>query len=157
MKKIKPCLWFDDRLDEAIGLYTSVFKSAKVLDVQRYGKGGPGREGAIMTAHFELEGQEFMALNGGPQFKFNEAISFFVRCESQEEVDDYWTKLTAEGGAEGRCGWLKDRFGLSWQIVPDALMKYLGGPDGEGRQRAMQAMLTMNKLVIADLARAYEG
>jgi len=157
MKKIKPCLWFDDSIDEAIGFYTSVFKSAKVLDVQRYGKGGPGREGAIMTAQFELEGQEFMALNGGPQFKFNEAISFIVRCESQEEVDDYWAKLTAEGGAEGRCGWLKDRFGLSWQIVPDALMKYLGGPDGAGRQRAMQAMLAMKKLVIADLARAYEG
>ena len=154
MPKIRPCLWFDDRIEEAVNLYVKVFPSAKILDVSRYGEAGPLEPGKVLTMIFELEGQEFMALNGGPQFHFTEAVSFLVNCESQEEVDHYWNALTADGGEESMCGWLKDKFGLSWQIIPSALMTYLGDPDPGRSQRAMQAMLQMHKIVIADLETA---
>ncbi|MFL5576015.1 MAG: VOC family protein, partial [Gemmatimonadaceae bacterium] len=124
MQKITPFLWFDNDLEEAMNLYSSIFKNAKIVDVTRYGDAGPGPKGTVMTATFELEGQRFMGLNGGPHFKFTEAVSFFVSCETQREVDELWAKLSA-GGAEGQCGWLKDRFGLSWQIVPTALGEML--------------------------------
>jgi predicted 3-demethylubiquinone-9 3-methyltransferase (glyoxalase superfamily) len=154
MSKITPFLWFDDRIGEAIEFYTSVFKNAKIKDVSRYGDVGPLEKGKIMGATFELEGQEFMALNGGPEFKFTEAISFFVKCEDQAEVDYYWNALTANGGEESQCGWLKDKFGLSWQIIPNALVQYLGDQDSGRSQRAMAAMLKMQKIDIAELDRA---
>src|SRR5919205_2203950 len=128
MQKITPFLWFDNNLEEAMTFYTSIFKNAKVVNVSRYGDAGPGPKGTVMTATFQLEGQEFMALNGGPHFKFTEAVSFFVSCETQQEVDELWAKLS-DGGQEGQCGWLKDRFGLSWQIVPRALGQLLRDPD----------------------------
>ena len=152
MKKIRPCLWFDDRIDEAIGFYTTTFQNAKITHVQRQGPDGPA-----FIANFELEGQEFMAMNGGPMFKFNEAVSFFVTCADQAEVDYFWDAMTADGGEESRCGWLKDKFGLSWQIVPKQLFDTIGGPDREGAGRAMQAMMGMKKLIVADLVAAYEG
>jgi predicted 3-demethylubiquinone-9 3-methyltransferase (glyoxalase superfamily) len=154
MSKITPFLWFDDRIGEAIEFYTSVFKDAKIKDVSRYGDVGPLEKGKIMGATFELEGQEFMALNGGPEFKFTEAISFFVKCEDQAEVDYFWNALTANGGEESQCGWLKDKFGLSWQIIPNALVQYLGDQDSGRAQRAMAAMLKMQKIDIAELDRA---
>jgi predicted 3-demethylubiquinone-9 3-methyltransferase (glyoxalase superfamily) len=157
MQKITPFLWFDDQAEQAANLYTSVFKNSKILEVSRYGDAGPGPEGQAMTVNFQLEGQEFIALNGGPEFKFTEAISLVVNCETQAEVDRLWEKLTADGGEESMCGWLKDKFGLSWQIVPTALGKLLGGPDPVRAQRAMQAMLQMKKLDVAALERAYEG
>jgi predicted 3-demethylubiquinone-9 3-methyltransferase (glyoxalase superfamily) len=156
MQKITPFLWFDDQAEQAVNFYTSIFKNSKVLSVSRYGDAGPGQPGKVMTATFQLNGQEFTALNGGPEFKFTEAISFFVSVETQAEVDELWEKLTA-GGEESQCGWLKDKFGLSWQIVPTALGELLGGPDPVKAQRAMQAMLQMRKLDIAALQRAYEG
>jgi predicted 3-demethylubiquinone-9 3-methyltransferase (glyoxalase superfamily) len=156
MQKITPFLWFDDQAEQAVNFYTSIFKDSKVLSVSRYGDAGPGQPGKVMTATFQLNGQEFTALNGGPEFKFTEAISFFVSVETQAEVDELWEKLTA-GGEESQCGWLKDKFGLSWQIVPTALGELLGGPDPVKAQRAMQAMLQMRKLDIAALQRAYEG
>jgi predicted 3-demethylubiquinone-9 3-methyltransferase (glyoxalase superfamily) len=152
-QNITPCLWFDTEGEEAAHFYTSVFPNSKILDVARYGSAGPRPEGTVMTVDFELDGQEFVALNGGPEFTFNEAISFQVSCESQEEVDRYWSALS-EGGEEGPCGWLKDRFGVSWQIIPTALLRLLGDPDREKSQRVMQAMLQMKKLDIADLERA---
>src|SRR3989454_3460469 len=145
MKKITPFLWFDDQAEEAASFYTSIFKDSKVVDVARYGETGPGRPGTVMTVTFQLAGQQFMALNGGPEFRFNESISFFVNCESQEEVDELWDKLTAEG-AESQCGWLKDKFGVSWQIIPTALGEMLGDPDPAKAQRVMQAMLQMRKI-----------
>jgi predicted 3-demethylubiquinone-9 3-methyltransferase (glyoxalase superfamily) len=154
MSKITPFLWFDDRIGDAIEFYTSVFKNAKIKDVSRYGDVGPLEKGKIMGATFELEGQEFMALNGGPEFKFTEAISFFVKCEDQAEVDYFWNALTANGGEESQCGWLKDKFGLSWQIIPNALVQYLGDQDSGRAQRAMAAMLKMQKIDIAELDRA---
>ncbi len=156
MQKIKPCLWFDDRAEEAIEFYTSIFPNSKVTDSTRYGDAGPGTPGALMTANFELAGQEFMVLNGGPQFKFTEAISLFLNCETQQEVDKYWDALIA-GGQPVQCGWLKDKYGLSWQIVPDVLGKYVGGPDPEGAQRAMQAMRQMVKIDADTLEKAYNG
>jgi len=141
MQKIMPCLWFDDRIEEAAKFYTSVFPDAKITHTSRYGDTGPLPKGKVLTMLFELAGQEFMALNGGPQFKFSEAISFFVKCETQKEVDHYWNSLTADGGAESMCGWLKDKFGLSWQIVPERLGQLIGGSDKAGAGRAMQAML----------------
>ena len=153
MQKITPCLWFDTEGEEAANFYTSVFPNSKIVNVARYGSAGPRSEGSVMTVDFELDGQQFVALNGGPQFTFNEAISFQVSCESQEEVDGYWSALT-EGGEEGPCGWLKDRFGVSWQIVPAALLRLLGDPDREKSQRVMQAMLQMKKIEIDDLERA---
>jgi predicted 3-demethylubiquinone-9 3-methyltransferase (glyoxalase superfamily) len=156
MDRITPFLWFDNNLEEAMAFYTSVFKNAKVLNVMRNGKGGPGPEGSVLTATFQLEGQQFMGLNGGPMFKFTEAVSFFVSCETQQEIDYYWTKLTADGGQESMCGWLKDKFGLSWQIVPANLGELLYNPDPAKSGKAMQAMLKMHKLDIAELKRAAE-
>jgi predicted 3-demethylubiquinone-9 3-methyltransferase (glyoxalase superfamily) len=153
MNTITPCLWFDTEGEDAAKLYTSVFPNSKIVDVARYGEAGPRPAGTVMTVSFELDGQKFVALNGGPEFKFNEAISFQVSCETQEEVDAYWTKLS-EGGEEGPCGWLKDRFGLSWQIIPTALPRLLGDPDAEKSQRVMQAMLSMGKIEIEGLERA---
>jgi predicted 3-demethylubiquinone-9 3-methyltransferase (glyoxalase superfamily) len=153
MQKITPFLWFDGKAEEAANFYTSIFKNSKVGRITRYGEAGPGPKGTAMSVTFQIEGQEFMALNGGPQFKFTEAISFFVNCETQEEVDDLWEKLSA-GGEKGRCGWLKDKFGLSWQIIPSALGQMLGDKDPEKSKRVMQAMLQMNKIDIKALKRA---
>ena len=155
MKKITPFLWFDDQAEEAMNFYVSVFKNSKVLGISRYGEGAPRPAGMVMTASFELDGQEFTALNAGPLFKFTEAISFFVNCETQAEVDELWKKLSA-GGEEGQCGWLKDKYGLSWQIVPTALGELMGDPDPVKSQRVMQAMLKMKKIDIAGLRKAYE-
>ncbi len=157
MKKITPFLWFDDQAEEAMNFYVSVFPNSRVLDISRYGDDVPGPKGKVMTATFELNGQQFMVLNGGPQdFHFSEAISFFVDCETQEEVDRLWEKLT-EGGEPGPCGWLKDRYGLSWQIVPKALGEMLRDKDPQRASRVMQAMLKMSKIEIAGLRKAYEG
>ena len=153
MQKITTFLWFDDNAEEAMNYYVSIFNNSRIISVQRYA--GPGPEQKVLTATFQLEGQEFMALNGGPYFKFNEAISLFVNCETQEEVDDLWEKLVA-GGAKGRCGWLKDKFGLSWQIIPSSLGRMLQDPDPEKSKRVMQAMLQMNKIDIGLLKQAYD-
>jgi predicted 3-demethylubiquinone-9 3-methyltransferase (glyoxalase superfamily) len=153
--KITPFLWFNDQAEEAMNFYTAIFKNSKISSVSRYGEGGPGPQGSVMTATFELDGQEFMALNGGPLFTFTEAISFFVNCESQAEVDELWEKLT-EGGEESQCGWLKDKYGLSWQIVPSVLGELLNDPDAEKAGRVMNAMLQMKKIDIAGLKAAYE-
>jgi predicted 3-demethylubiquinone-9 3-methyltransferase (glyoxalase superfamily) len=153
MQKITPCLWFDTQGEEAARFYTSVFPNSKIGEIARYGSAGPRPEGTVMTVSFELDGQEFLALNGGPDFTFSEAISFQVDCESQEEVDEYWSKLS-EGGEEGPCGWLKDKFGLSWQIVPTRLVELLGDPDREKSQRVMAAMLEMKKIEVDELERA---
>jgi predicted 3-demethylubiquinone-9 3-methyltransferase (glyoxalase superfamily) len=147
MHEITPCLWFDTEGEEAAKLYTSVFPNSRILGITRYGSAGPRPEGAVMTVSFELEGRKFLALNGGPQFRFSEAISFQVSCESQDAVDAFWTALS-EGGEEGPCGWLKDRFGLSWQIVPTRLSELLGDSDAEKAQRVMAAMLQMKKIEI---------
>ena len=154
MQKITPWLWFDTEAEDAAALYTSVFPNSKVVDVTRYGEAGPRQAGMVMTVEFELDGQMFVALNGSPEFTFSEAVSFQVSCETQEEVDWYWRKLTEDGGEEGQCGWLKDRFGLSWQIVPDVLPKLLEDPDRERSQRVMSAMLEMKKLDIEELEQA---
>ena len=156
MKNIVPCLWFDTEGEAAAELYTSVFPNSKILDIARYGEAGPRPAGTVMTVSFELNGQEFLALNGGPEFTFSEAVSFQVMCEGQDEVDHFWSKL-GEGGEHGPCGWLKDRFGLSWQIVPTRLGELLGDPDPARAQRAMAAMLGMGKLDIAELERAADG
>jgi predicted 3-demethylubiquinone-9 3-methyltransferase (glyoxalase superfamily) len=156
MQKITPFLWFDTQAEEAMNHYVSIFKNSKVLDVTRYGEAGPGPKGSVMTCSFQLEGQEFVALNGGPQFKFTEAISLVVNCETQQEVDALWDKLSA-GGQPSRCGWLKDKFGLSWQIVPVALGRMLGDKDPAKSRRVMEAMLRMDKLDIARLKQAYES
>jgi len=157
MKKITPFLWFDNQAEEAMNFYVSVFKNSKIVSVSRYGDAGPGVKGTVMTAAFELNGQEFMALNGGPQhFGFSEAISFFVNCETQQEVDELWEKLT-DGGEPGPCGWLKDKYGLSWQIVPIALGEMLSDKDPAKSQRVVQAMLQMSKIDIAALRKAYQG
>jgi predicted 3-demethylubiquinone-9 3-methyltransferase (glyoxalase superfamily) len=156
MQKITPFLWFDNNAEEAVNFYASIFKDAKILEVVRYGEAGPGPEGTAMTVSFELFGQEFIALNGGPHFKFNEAISFSVNCETQEEVDEFWEKLT-DGGTESRCGWLKDKYGLSWQVNPSILGKMLNDTDPQKAKRVMEAMLQMDKIDIPTLQRAYEG
>jgi len=156
MQKISPFLWFDNQAEEAVNLYVSVFRNSKVGDVTRYGDAGPGPKGSVMTASFELEGQQFTALNGGPHFKFTEAVSFVVNCETQEEVDELWDKLS-EGGQTQQCGWLKDRFGLSWQIVPSVLMELINDPDPQKSQRVTEAMLQMTRIDIAKLRQAYEG
>ena len=155
MQKITPFLWFDTQAEEAADFYTSVFPNSKILNISRYGEAGPGPEGQALTVSFELDGQEFTALNGGPQFTFSEAISFQVSCDSQEEVDRFWDTLS-QGGEEGQCGWLKDRFGVSWQIVPAAMGQLLGGPDQQRSQQAMKAMLQMKKLDIHELQDAYD-
>jgi predicted 3-demethylubiquinone-9 3-methyltransferase (glyoxalase superfamily) len=155
MHKITPFLWFDDKAEEAMNFYVSIFKNSKVGSVTRYGDAGPGPKGTVMSATFQLDGQDFFALNGGPLFKFTEAISFFVNCETQEEVDELWEKLTAGGGTPQRCGWLKDNYGLSWQIIPKALGEMLGDKDSQKSQRVMQAMLQMDKIDIQRLKEAY--
>ena len=165
MQKITPYLWFDKEAEEAATLYVDVFKSrpgtptgeSKVTDVTRYGEAGPGEPGTAMVVSFELEGQAFTGLNGGPQYQFTEAVSLFVSCESQEEVDYFWNAFLADGGTEDACGWLKDRFGLSWQIIPDRLMELLSDPDPGRSQRAVQAMLQMKKIEIAELERAADA
>ena len=156
MHKITPFLWFDNQAEEAMNFYVSIFKNSKVINVSRYGEGAPVPAGTVMTATFELDGQIVRALNGGPVFKFTEAISFFVDCETQAEVDELWAKLT-KGGEEGQCGWLKDKFGLSWQIVPKALGELLGDPDPEKSRRVMEAMLKMHKIDVPTLKQAYNG
>jgi predicted 3-demethylubiquinone-9 3-methyltransferase (glyoxalase superfamily) len=153
MPKITPWLWFDTEGEEAAEFYTSIFPNSKITEIARYGSAGPRPEGTVMTVAFELDGQKLAALNGGPDFKFNEAVSFLVSCKDQEEVDCYWNKLS-EGGEEGPCGWLKDKYGLSWQIIPTALDELLGDPDREKAQRVMQAMLSMGKIEIEGLERA---
>jgi predicted 3-demethylubiquinone-9 3-methyltransferase (glyoxalase superfamily) len=150
---ITPCLWFDTEGEDAATFYTSIFPDSRIVEVARYGDAGPREAGTVMTVVFELDGQRFLALNGGPQFAFTEAVSFSVSCETQEEVDRYWSALS-EGGEEGPCGWLKDRFGLSWQIVPRVLPELLTGSDRERSQRVMRAMLSMRKLEIDELERA---
>jgi predicted 3-demethylubiquinone-9 3-methyltransferase (glyoxalase superfamily) len=156
MQGITPFLWFDNNAEDAMNLYVSVFKNSKVLNVARYGDAGPGPKGTVMTAEFELDGQKFVALNGGPHFKFTEAVSFVVNCENQEEVDYYWEKLS-EAGEKSRCGWLKDKFGLSWQIVPTILGKLVADKDPEKSKRVMQAMLKMDKIEIEPLKQAHAG
>jgi predicted 3-demethylubiquinone-9 3-methyltransferase (glyoxalase superfamily) len=153
MDKVTPCLWFDTAGEEAARFYTSVFPNSRVIDVARYGEAGPRPEGTVMTVSFELDGRSFVALNGGPEFTFSEAISFQVSCESQDEVDTYWSTLS-DGGEEGPCGWLKDKFGVSWQIVPTRLTELLGDPDADKSQRVMRAMLSMKKIEIEALERA---
>ena len=155
MRKITPFLWFDIQAEAAATFYVSIFNNSKVVNVARYGEGGPGPKGSVMTVTFELEGQEFTALNGGPQFKFTEAISFSVDRKTQEEVDTFWAQLS-EGGQEGPCGWLKDKYGLSWQITPTILGEMLNDPDPEKSKRVMQAMLEMKKIDIAGLKKAYD-
>jgi predicted 3-demethylubiquinone-9 3-methyltransferase (glyoxalase superfamily) len=153
MPRITPCLWFDTRGEEAARFYTSVFPNSRIVDVAHYGEAGPREAGTVMAVKFELDGQEFVALNGGPEFTFDEAISFQIDCADQEEVDTYWSTLS-EGGEEGPCGWLKDRFGLSWQVVPARLIELLADPDEEKAQRAMAAMLEMRKIDIAAVEEA---
>jgi predicted 3-demethylubiquinone-9 3-methyltransferase (glyoxalase superfamily) len=153
MDQITPCLWFDTEGEEAASFYTSIFPNSRVVDVAHYGEAGPRPAGTVMTVSFELNGQKFVALNGGPEFTFSEAISFQVPCEDQAEVDMFWSKLT-EGGEESQCGWLKDKFGLSWQIFPKALPELLGDPDREKSQRVMAAMLKMKKIDLDALERA---
>ena len=155
MQKITPFLWFDGKAEEAVNFYASIFKNSKVVRIARCGDAGPGPKGSVMSATFQLEGQEFIALNGGPHFKFTPAISFLVNCETQEEVDDLWEKLS-EGGTKERCGWLKDKYGLSWQIIPSVLGKLMGDKDAEKTKRVMQAMLQMGKIEIARLQEAYD-
>ena len=153
MPKLTPCLWFDTQGEEAAEFYTTVFPSSRILEVTHYGSAGPRPEGTVMTVSFELDGRPFIALNGGPEFTFTEAVSFEIECEDQEEVDRYWATLS-EDGEEGPCGWLKDRFGLSWQVVPRRLTELLTDPDEERGQRVMAAMLAMRKIDIAELERA---
>ena len=153
MQKITPFLWFDDQAEEAMEFYTSVFEDSAVVNITRYGEAGPGPEGSLMSATFRLNGQEFIALNGGPEFSFTPAISFFVNCETQQEVDKFWEKLSA-GGKPGQCGWLTDKFGVSWQVVPNVLGELLASPDPAAAQRVMQAMLQMSKIDIKALQRA---
>lgn len=156
MQKITPYLWFEDQAEEAASFYTSIFKNSKINEISRYGEGGPGPAGSVMLVSFELDGQQFIALNGGPQFQFTEAISFVINCESQEEVDYMWDRLT-EGGEESMCGWLKDRYGISWQVVPTALPELLNAPDPEAQQRVMEVFLKMSKIDLPTLRLAYEG
>lgn len=155
MQKITPFLWFDGKAEEAARFYVSIFKNSKVGKITRYGDVGPGPKGTVMSVTFQLEGQDFYALNGGPAFKFSPAISFFVSCQTQEEVDELWEKLS-EGGAKDRCGWLKDRYGVSWQIIPTALGELMNDPDPARAQRVMKAMMEMDKIDIARLRKAYE-
>jgi predicted 3-demethylubiquinone-9 3-methyltransferase (glyoxalase superfamily) len=155
MQKITPFLWFDNNAEEAVNYYVSIFKNSKITSVSRYGEGEHGTPGQVMTMSFQLDGQGFTALNGGPVFKFTEAISFFVNCETQSEVDELWEKLS-EGGEKGQCAWLKDKFGVSWQIVPSALGRLLGDPDPVKSKRVMDAMLKMTKIDIGLLQQAYD-
>jgi predicted 3-demethylubiquinone-9 3-methyltransferase (glyoxalase superfamily) len=155
IQKITPFLWFDHQAEEAAAFYVSIFPNSRIVKVARYGEGSPGPPGSVMTVEFQLEGQSFVALNGGPHFKFTEAISFVVNCQTQDEVDTYWEKLSA-GGSDFQCGWLKDKFGLSWQVVPTALSELLSDPDPEKSQRVMKALLTMKKLDVGALQQAFD-
>ena len=155
MQKITPFLWFDDKAEEAMNFYVSIFKNSKRGRISRYGEAGPGPKGTVMVATFQLEGQDFIALNGGPHFKFTEAISLVVNCETQDELDAFWEKLS-EGGSKGQCGWLKDKYGLSWQVVPTALGKLMSDPNPEKSKRVMTAMLKMTKMDIQGLQQAYD-
>jgi predicted 3-demethylubiquinone-9 3-methyltransferase (glyoxalase superfamily) len=156
LHKIVPNLWFDTEAEEAAGFYTSVFNRSRIVSVTRYPEGGPREAGMVMVVEFELDGQRFVGINGGPQFKFDEAVSFQITCETQDEIDYYWQRLS-EGGEEGPCGWLKDRYGLSWQVVPTGMDEVFADPDPQRAQRAMQAMLGMRKLDIAALRSAADG
>jgi|SRR5581483_2119162 len=156
MQKITPFLWFDSQAEEAANFYTSIFKNSKIVNITHYGEVGPGPKGSIMAVVFQLDGQEFIALNGGPMFKFTEAISFVVNCETQEEIDKFWEKLS-EGGEKIQCGWLKDKYGMSWQIVPTILGRLMSDPDAKKSQRVMEAMLGMKKIDIEGLKKAYAG
>jgi predicted 3-demethylubiquinone-9 3-methyltransferase (glyoxalase superfamily) len=155
MQKITPFLWFDGNAEEAMNFYVSVFKNSKIVRVSRFGEGGPGPKGTVMSATFQLDGQDFFALNGGPQFTFSPAISFFVNCETQQEVDELWERLS-EGGKKDRCGWLKDKYGLSWQIIPSVLGKLLQDKDAGKAKNVMQAMLQMDKIDINGMKQAYD-
>jgi predicted 3-demethylubiquinone-9 3-methyltransferase (glyoxalase superfamily) len=155
MQKITPFLWFDDKAEEAMRFYVSIFKNSRIVSVSRYGEAGPGPKGTVMVAAFELDGQEFLALNGGPQFTFSPAISLLVNCEAQDEVDYFWERLS-EGGEKDRCGWLRDKYGLSWQVVPTILGELMQDQDPEKSKRVMEAMLQMQKIDIEGLKRAYE-
>ncbi len=157
MQKITPFLWFDGKTEEAIKLYTSLFKKSKIVDITYWPEGSPFPRNQVMTGVFELDGQQFYAFDAGPQFKFTEAISFFVNCESQEEIDHFWNGLTKNGGQESMCGWIKDKFGISWQIVPPVLGEMLKDQDRAKAGRVMQAMMQMKRIIIADLKKAYEG
>jgi len=157
MQKITPFLWFDTNAEAAAEFYVSIFKNSKILNVSRYGDAGPGPKGSVMVVNFQLAGQEFTALNGGPLFKFSEAFSLVVNCETQKELDEYWSKLTSGGGQESQCGWLKDKFGFSWQIVPTELGKLISSKDPAKTNRVMQALLQMKKLDIAKRQQAAEG
>ena len=157
-QKITPFLWFDNQAEEAMNFYVSIFENSRILNLTRYGDAGPGPKGSVMTGTFQLAGQEFMALNGGPHFKFTEAISLFVRCETQQEVDHYWNELSKGGNEKAQqCGWLKDKYGVSWQIVPRVLIEMINDPDSEKSQRVMQALLQMKKIDIEKLKYAYTG
>jgi predicted 3-demethylubiquinone-9 3-methyltransferase (glyoxalase superfamily) len=156
-QRITNCLWFDGQAEEAANFYVAIFKNSKTTAVSRYGEAGPGPKGSVMTVAFELDGQSFVGLNGGPTFKFTEAISMIVNCETQADVDFYWEKLSADGGKPGQCGWLKDKFGVSWQIVPTALIEMVTGKEPEKSQRMMRALMKMTKLDIAALKKAYDG
>jgi predicted 3-demethylubiquinone-9 3-methyltransferase (glyoxalase superfamily) len=156
MKKITPFLWFNGNAEEAMNFYVSVFKTSRILSVSRYGDAGPGPKGTVMTANFELNGQEFVALNGGPQYTFSPATSFVVHCESQQEVDELWDKL-AEGGRENNCGWLTDKYGVTWQVIPTAFIQMLNDKDARKSKSVMQAMLQMKKIDIPTLKQAYDA
>jgi predicted 3-demethylubiquinone-9 3-methyltransferase (glyoxalase superfamily) len=156
MQKITPFLWFDSNAEEAMNFYVSIFKNSKILSVARYGDAGPGPKGTVMAATFQLEGQQFQALNGGPKYKFTPAISLFVNCETQQEVDELWAKLLEGGGREDQCGWLQDKFGLSWQIIPTLLPKLLSDKDPKKASRVMKAMLQMKKIDSKKLQQAYD-
>jgi len=156
MQKITPSLWFDGRAEEAMDFYVSIFKNSKIVGITRYGEAGPGAQGTVMTGRFLLDGQDFVALNGGPQYTFSPALSFVVNCETQEEVDEFWERLS-EGGEKRQCGWLQDRFGMSWQIVPPVLIRMLNDPDPKRSERVMKAMLQMEKIDITTLKQAYDA
>lgn len=155
--RITPNLWFDTEAEEAATFYADIFPNSRIVDIQRWGPGGMRPEGTVLIAVFELDGQKFVALNGGPEFKPNEAVSFEIRCQDQDEVDHYWERLAADGGSHGPCGWLKDKYGFSWQVIPEALPRLLSGTDPETAQRVMAAMLKMGKIDVAELERAAAG
>ena len=154
MPKLTPCLWFDTQGEDAAKFYCSIFPNSRITEISHYGEAGPRPAGTVLTVEFELDGQPFTALNGGPEFTFDEAISFQISCQDQDEVDHYWTRLTADGGEEGPCGWLKDRFGVSWQVVPTRLLELVNDPDPERAKRATQAMLQMKKIDVAEVEQA---
>jgi predicted 3-demethylubiquinone-9 3-methyltransferase (glyoxalase superfamily) len=156
MPAISPMLWFETQAEEAAKFYTTLFKNSKIRQIVRYGDAGPGPKGSVMVVDFEIDGQPFTGLNGGPNFKFTEAVSFVIHCQTQAEIDEYWTKLTSDGGKESQCGWLKDKYGLSWQVVSDAVIKMLSDPDPKRVNRVMEAVFKMKKIDIATAQKAYD-